>query len=234
MKENSKQRGRFAGLLVAQLFFIFVTPLITDGELGALFLQLGVWSIIVAGIFAASARRGYLVISSVLALGAIIAWLGPDFLPGNLDEVARMLTAALCFTMTAVIVVQAVMKHERVTADTVLGGINSYLLIAFAFMFVYATIVTLEPRAYLVQGQSMMEVLTTTSDAYSFALLLYFSFTTLTTLGYGDIVPVGSIARLTTSAEAVIGQLYVAIFIGRIVGLQVSARRLEKAESAVE
>ena len=52
----------------------------------------------------------------------------------------------------------------------------------------------------------------------------YFSFVTLTTLGYGDTVPVHPVARSLAIAEALVGQLYPAILIGRLVSLQISAR----------
>jgi hypothetical protein len=62
------------------------------------------------------------------------------------------------------------------------------------------------------------------SSAHS-AKILYYSFVTLTTLGYGDITPVSELAQMMAVAEAVIGQLYIAIFIARLVALYVASDR---------
>ena len=59
-------------------------------------------------------------------------------------------------------------------------------------------------------------------DRDTSATLLYFSYTTLTTLGYGDIVPVNEFARVFTSVEAIGGQLFLAVFIARLIGLHLA------------
>jgi voltage-gated potassium channel Kch len=90
------------------------------------------------------------------------------------------------------------------------------------------------PDTYLFAGEPILEYFRGTPDSRGFSTMLYFSFTTLTTLGYGDIVPAAAFARLVTSAESVIGQLFVAIIIGRLVGLEVSARSLKARSSVIE
>ena len=59
---------------------------------------------------------------------------------------------------------------------------------------------------------------------------IYFSFVTLTTLGYGDIVPVSASARMLATMEALMGQLYLAVLVARLVGMQVSQRMLDKKD----
>ena len=96
----------------------------------------------------------------------------------------------------------------RVTADTVKGGISVYLLIGFAWALLYGTVTTLDPNAF---SQSLL-----LQDSYLKAF--HFSFTTLTTLGYGDIVPVSEVALVLTNLEAILGQIYPAVFIAVLVG----------------
>ena len=145
----------------------------------------------------------------------------------------RVGTVALSYALTTIVLVRAVARHTRVTTNTILGGINVYLLLALTFMFLHATVIFVSPDAYTIGGRPLLEVAKTDGDTHGVATFLYFSITTLSTLGYGDIIPASSVARLLTSAEAIIGQLYVAIFIGRLVGLQVSSRRelLDAAQS---
>ena len=101
-----------------------------------------------------------------------------------------------------------ILKVPRVTADTVQGGISVYLLVGFAWALFYGMVATIDPSAF---SQSLLF-----QDTYLKAL--HFSFTTLTTLGYGDIVPVSEVALVLTNLEAIIGQIYPAVFMAVLVG----------------
>jgi len=228
------ERGRFTGLLIAQLLFIFMMPFVSESTTGTAFRYLGLFGILVAGLYAASKDRTERRISMVILLPVLFAWLGPDLFPKPLDELLRYLTPAICFGFTAYVVIREVYRHEKVTTDTILGAINVYLLISFAFMFLHASVLMIRPDAYLFAGEPILEYFRSTPDSRGFSTMLYFSFTTLTTLGYGDIVPAAAFARLVTSAESVIGQLFVAIIIGRLVGLEVSSRAMMARSSVSE
>ena len=101
-----------------------------------------------------------------------------------------------------------ILKVPRVTADNVQGGISVYLLIGFAWALFYGMVATLDPSAF---SQSLL-----LQDTHLRAF--HFSFTTLTTLGYGDIVPVSEVALVLTNLEAIIGQIYPAVFMAVLVG----------------
>ena len=182
------------------------------------------FAIILAGIYAAKQTRGALVVSVIFFFPAVAAWLGPDFLSEHLHMLLRLTTAAICFGVTSAVVLLSISQHQRVTRETILGGINVYLLLSFTFMMLHGTIMQIYPGADVLGGQPLNEHLDGIEDSHGFATLLYFSFTTMTTLGYGDIVPVDARARLLTSTQAVVGQLYVAIFMARLVSLEVSQR----------
>lgn len=219
-------RGPFGGLLIAQLFFVAVTPFVADGGAGRAFFYLAVFGIMGACAYVSASSRNLLIISTIFLLTACIAWLGPDVLPGEMDQLLRLGVVGVGTAFTAVIVLATVAQHDRVTTDTILGGINAYLLIAVAFTMFHSFVMVLEPSAYKVGGVSLHHQLLGQEDQHGYATLLYFSFTTLTTLGYGDMVPVNPVARLLTSGEAVLGQLFVAIFIARLVSLEVSQRTI--------
>ena len=218
------ERWAFVLLLITQIVFVALTPIINGSSFGRWVRLFALFAILISGVYAASVRKGFLVVALFLMLPALFAWLGPDLLSPNIAEVSRLLSAAACFTFTAVVVSTAVVKHENVTAETIIGGIDAYLLIGLTFMLLHMAVLIGNPDAYDLGGQPMKEFLISGREFHGFSTMLYFSFTTLTTLGYGDIVPKTSWARLLTSAEAVIGQLYVAIFIARLVSLQVSQR----------
>jgi len=219
-----RTRGPFAGLLLAQLFFIATTPFLDRSAFGVVFLYAGVFGVMAAGVYVSAASRRLLTVSLVLFVAAAAAWISPDTLGGRPGEVLELLLVGLGYTFTAAIVVVSVSRHEQVTLDTILGGINAYLLIACAFTMFHAMLLVVDAGAITTGGRALYDVIEGGGDSPGFATLLYFSFTTLTTLGYGDMVPVTAVARLLTSIEAVIGQLYVAVFIARLVSLEVSQR----------
>jgi len=224
MQEAPRERNSFAVLLVAQIIFIFIIPFASNFGGGLRLLQLGVWSIILLGAYLAWRRRHLFITTLAIMIPTAAAWLGPDVFAEGVDHVLRLSTAALSFFWTAAVVVSFIASRESVTVDAILGGINVYLLLGFAFMFVHTAVLLAHPGSYSFGGETLHHYLHESDDHAAFTTLLYFSFTTLTTLGYGDIIPREGLARLITSAEAVIGQLYVAIFIGRLVALEVSRR----------
>jgi hypothetical protein len=91
-------------------------------------------------------------------------------------------------------------------------------------MFLHTFVELSHPGSYQYQGESLSSVLKGHPEVDALAFLLYFSLVTMTTLGYGDIAPAAPAARMLCSLEAVIGQLFVAIFIARLVSLHISRR----------
>jgi hypothetical protein len=113
-----------------------------------------------------------------------------------------------------------IVKTEFYTMDHILGGITIYLLLALVFARAFIMVQNIWSGSFM--ATSGPAGLVSDSD------LLYLSFCTITTLGYGDIVPVSSHARRMCSIEATIGVLYIAIFIGRLVGMGIRTQRGSK------
>lgn len=234
MATRFSERGPFTWLLIAQLSFFVIAPLLSGWAVQDDFIVVGVFAIVLAGLYASAARKGLLIVSSILVLPAILAWIGPDFFQGTTDEVLRLMTAAICFFFTVLVIILAVIRHETVTTETILGGINAYLLLGLTFMLLHAAVLVAEPGAYLLDGQRIGVEASHRPGLDAVSAMLYFSFTTITTLGYGDITPQTSVARLLTSAEAVTGQLYFAIFLARLVSMGVSQRHASRDKQKAE
>ena len=131
-----------------------------------------------------------------------------------------------CLTMTsaallAALVLWQVFTPGRMNVHRLLGAIAAYLLIGMGFAQVYRLIVLWAPPALLVQGAPM------TYDALV-PRLEYYSFVTLTSLGFGDIVPLHPAARAATIFESLIGVLYPAVLLGYLVSLETGAPRDER------
>jgi hypothetical protein len=130
---------------------------------------------------------------------------------------AAFLAIALCALWSAVV------SEEYVTSDALYGAVSMLVLIALFFAAVYNFIEVVTPGAF-----TFVDHRDTTS---TWAQLRYFSFVTLTTLGYGDIAPVAQTARSIVSIEAVAGVLYPSIVIARLVSLYATGGRLHGASS---
>lgn len=126
--------------------------------------------------------------------------------------------ATIFFAFTLAVVSWAVMRPGRMNTDRVVGAVCVYLLVGIVFAHGFGIVVLLEPQALSLSPDDI-EVL----RAGNLEPATYFSFVTLTTLGYGDILPVSSAARAMAWIEAVIGQLYVAVTIARLVSLETAA-----------
>ncbi len=124
------------------------------------------------------------------------------------------LSLDIVFLLVVVVILMIkVFSEDRVTAETIQGGISVYFLLGFLWAYAYAMILLLEPGSI-----SFPAPLAETST------LIYFSFTTLTTLGYGDVTPVGWFARNLTILESTLGQIFLTVLVARLVGLHVASK----------
>jgi hypothetical protein len=111
-----------------------------------------------------------------------------------------------------VIVVLRLIRHRTITTATLYGAIAAYLLIAVAFFFIFMTVDQW-------QGTFFTNAVEPSSS------YMYFSLTTITTVGYGDLTAQTHLGRLLANSEAVVGQVYLVTFVAMIVGLRAQAWR---------
>jgi voltage-gated potassium channel Kch len=109
-----------------------------------------------------------------------------------------------------------------VTGHRIRGAIVTYLLIGLVFSLAYSLIDALVPGSFAVAGSATTPV---AGGAESDLRWVYYSLVTLTTLGYGDITPISELARRLAVLEALIGQLFVAVLIARLVSLEIAHRK---------
>lgn len=148
------------------------------------------------------------------AVGTLLWHKDPTPLTEWLSGGGRLL--AIC--VLSLVIARAVFGGGRVTLHRVQGAIVLYLNFALAFFTVYRLLDLLTPDAFSGLPAHGREF-------DSGATLLYFTFTTLTTLGYGDIAPLHPLARSLATLEAVIGALYPATLLARLVSLEIAHRR---------
>jgi hypothetical protein len=129
-----------------------------------------------------------------------------------------LLTVLALVALVSVVFLQ-VSRSGPVTAHRIRGAIALYLLIAMLFAFLYSIIEKLAPGAFNMAGDPYRTVAAHVEGFY------YFSIVTLTTVGFGDITAVQPYVRSLVMLEALIGQLYPAVLLARLVSLEIETRR---------
>jgi carbon starvation protein CstA len=128
----------------------------------------------------------------------------------SIDDSSHPLSLLVLAALAPVVVIRRLLHHRTVTTGTLLGAISVFLLIPIAFFCAFLSIDTMPATPFFGQAQ----------PSTSF---MYFSLSTVTTVGYGDLAAVTPFARLIAKAEAVSGQVYLVTFVAMLVGLRAQA-----------
>ncbi|WGS22752.1 MULTISPECIES: potassium channel family protein [unclassified Bradyrhizobium] len=202
-------------VLILIMMFV-VAPLQALGLFEFQIFELLLALFLVAGVFVMSGSAfavvAMLVALAMIVVGAIFRLRSPSILDLNLFAGSWLIVGV---TM-AVTVARATFAPGRVTYHRVIGAILLYLMVAVIFSALYTFIGTLVPTAF--SGMKIADSPTLASQ------LIYFSFATLTTTGYGDVAPLHPIARSLCNVEAIFGQLYPATLLARLVTLELAHR----------
>jgi hypothetical protein len=212
---------RFSGVqfLSALLLLIVTAPLIDDLDYGILVESVLISLVLFSALLAIGGRRSTLILGSVLVIPALagkwVNYFRPDLAPPEI-----FLAAGILFTGYVVVhLFGFILRAPRVDREILCTAIANYLMLGLLWGFAYALIGGLDPDAFVVTYG------TTAGHLMKGVNALYFSFATLCTIGYGDIVPVSNVARMLAILEAVAGMFYMTMLIARLVALYSSEPR---------
>jgi hypothetical protein len=220
--------GRHTVLLISLVVLFVALPLLRELPGGRLRFSVLFALVLLAAIYVNSVRRWLFVAGASLGVLAIAA---VAFAEATGSTVARLVSGSLglvLLVMTILMMLNTLMRTRRVSHDTIVGGICVYLMLGLAFASAYQIAMVIDPSVLAKDGVPLGEAVTNAGNQS--AQILYYSYVTLTTLGFGDITPRAEPVQLLTVVEAVVGQLYVAIFIARLMGLYIAGDR-EPAEA---
>ncbi len=171
---------------------------------------------IFAAIFAAGVRKEQL--GFALVLGGFSFWgiwyvifIEPRYYLAMISVTSQL---AFYVYVIALILIN-LFRTKQVTSNTIYGAASVYMLIGFSFAILYIFMESFWAGSFFIDKAHSQ------GEPLDFPDFVYFSFTTLTTLGYGDITPVLSHARSATSLQAILGVLYIAILISRFVSIYI-------------
>lgn len=204
--ERAAERWRYRLLLGLAAAMLLGQPLLQDRPFGATALA-ALFAVTVAttGLVARGAS-----VPASLSLAAPAGWLALHLAARHLGgawlDVLAFAAMLWLTAQTVWITVAALVRDGHSNLDALAGAVFGYFMLALAWAQLYAAALLVEPGAIAAPG-----------DAVKGSDLIYFSLVTVTTLGYGDVLPVSPMARILAATEAVVGALYVAVLIGRIV-----------------
>lgn len=216
MKDSGDPRRHLWLLILLLVIFIF-SPFVLPYYYGPLTLNIVAVAVLLSASYAVSERRLFLIIGLSLSTLTIILtyWLAAGPTHWLIIGAHGSIVALLGFF--AVTILGYVLRSGKVTSDTIYGAICAYLLFGYGFAFLYSVIEEVQPGSFTALTS------TPAHDLVSrFMQMRYFSFVTLASVGYGDIVPHTQMARTMALLEAMLGQFYLVALIGRLVGLHIS------------
>ena len=215
MSDHARRVPRNAALLITLLSLIVLAPVLSP-ERSWYIVELLFGLILISGVYSIGPfkYRWAFVLLTVVTL--VVRWVELLSVGSVMDVPAQALTVVWLGFAIAVIV-KHLFQRSDVDIDTILGAVVTYLLAAVAFAIVFQIIELLTPGAFSGIADTAGDHREDLASA-----MMYYSLVCITTMGYGDVVPVGALARPLSVLEGVFGQLYLAVMIARLVGLHIA------------
>jgi Ion channel len=201
--------GRY-GFVLALILLDYIALSLLSGETAAwarVAAQVSLGVTLILTLVAAQVRRRWLIVAAFFVFAGLLALGGAAIFRNDLFTSLVYVTGALLVIVTPILILRDVAEHTVVTTDTVMGAACAYLLFGICFALIYGTAGQFMPNGFFGAGKSP------TSD------FLFFSFTTLTTVGYGNLIPATPVGQSLAMVEALSGQIYLVIVVARLVSI---------------
>jgi len=211
-------KGRFLPFLVSLVVLFLLYPVMLELGYARLF-RLAFMVVLATAVYSLGRTKRALAVALILGIPALATQSLAYWAPGQATLVAATVATMLFLGFVVVVMLATVLGAGEVTADRIAGAISVFLLLGLLWTTAYSLVALADPESF--RGLGLGEGLAQGQE-YGF---IYYSFVTMTTLGYGDITPNTIFAGTLAYAQAIVGQLYVALTIARIVGIQVSQQR---------
>jgi hypothetical protein len=230
---------RHTALLVAIVAAFVVRPMIGDSGAGPPIFSLAMLVLLLLALYNINIddlvgdrdtllvqRRRRNIMAWALAVPAIAQRFMIPFVPSHSLYLSGAILWLLLFGYITWNELRAVLRQREVTREVISMSISTYLLMGLTWGLFYLVLHDLQPNAFSFGTAGP------TTEQQSIPVLIYFSLTTLSTIGFGDITPITLQARYTAVAEGITGQFYLAILVARLVGIQMSQSASQIAEPA--
>jgi hypothetical protein len=216
-KTLSPKKNRFLYLLISLLLMLVIVPLIEDRELRSRLYHVCLSFVFLTAIITNWRRRGVLIGAAILGLTstALEWWVAHS--GGVSLTMISYVTGISYLAFTAALLLLSVVRDHMATNQAILGAICVYLLLGLIWALLYSATEFIQEQPFQIPDYVHQSEIREGFVATEYRDLVYFSFVTMSTLGYGEIVPRTPIARTLTWLQSVVGQLYLAVLVARLV-----------------
>ena len=214
--------NNFSYLTLMLVILLFASAIVEEffGELGQravqsatiLTLIIGIWTLKSSATWFRSKFGFVLALVAILFINIILDLIGLDFV--------QLFLILGFFIWTTYLAARQVLFTCMIDGNKIIGSICIYLLLGLIWTTLYLLVLEVSPNAF--------NGLAHASWYQNFPVVTYYSFVTLTTLGYGDISPLAPLARFLVFMEAVVGVFYMAILVASLIGVRMSAHKSKK------
>jgi hypothetical protein len=206
---------RFLILLCLILGLLVFVPILQRFTAVRIFIDIFITAIFISMVYTFSYRKAHVVAGVFLAVVMLATLWLQYFDPNKWILPVGMIAGVIFFAMVISVIIGLIIKSEEVCREIIYAAILVYLLAALMWAFIYTFLELVDPASFNIELSR--------STGY-LPVFQYYSFVTITTLGYGDITPITDVAKAFSVLEAVIGQLYLVVAVAWLVGMHVSAK----------
>ena len=213
--EDARFNRPFVYLLAVILAMVLTTPFLQDYLHIRILLDVFYTAIFLSALYVVSQARRLVKLAAVFAVPMIFSlWASYFFTSDHIVSIGRV-CGIIFFVLAIYHCGKFILQSPQVTRDVIAAAVVIYLLMALMWSYAYALLEFYQPGSF-----SYQEGLARSPRQF----FLYYSFVTLTTLGYGDITPLTEKAKSLTIMEAVVGQVYLVVVLAWLVGMHVSRK----------
>jgi hypothetical protein len=205
--------GKQSYLLISLVTLLVLLPLLTADDASPIWSTTILTIIMIAGPLSIAQSRSMTLLALVLGLAMTSSnWIEIYSPVSWIRQVGNVATVSFFLLLSILLFDKYLLGKKEVNPDTLLAAINAYICIGIMYAFAYFFLLQADPGAF--SGTFM--------NSSGFEGKVYLSFVTMTTLGYGDITPQTEFAAVLTWTQALLGQLFIALTIARIIGMMVA------------
>jgi hypothetical protein len=215
-------------LLTVLLVFFLVIPFLSSSGTSGLIVTIYLSVIMFLGVLASgSSRRVPIKAICFGAIALLMCWSHIIIPRTTTTLMLNRIAFGAFFAYIAVVILIKIFQTKKVDANAVLGSACAYILIGFVWAFAFMLVEDLAPGSFSIA--ELKDIGNTGQSLNSIRVLnfIYLSFVTISTLGYGDILPVSRLAKMLCVQETIFGQLYIACLVARLVGLYTAEKNRE-------
>jgi hypothetical protein len=217
-----RRKGRFSYLLALMLVQLLLSPWDEFSGPGGRIVGLFGAGAVLAALYAISESRRIWIAGVILAVPAFLHRITvfPDL--RSFVSQAGLSSSIIFDIFITTIILEEILRHDDISNQTIYGALCAYLTAGYAFGHLYMLLERLRPGSFLLDPRLFHHAAATQPD------LMYYSYVTLIALGANGIAPAAPYVRVTCMLEGILGVMYLAVLLSRLVGLHVSQRIMKE------